>query len=132
MIVIYHVAELQGDYEVKLNKPSLSDITEDQEKKLSEIISEMNEQLGSTIDDSVGVTGAIAIRELLKKNDKLKRSAQVNNRDDFKFVFDEQIDEALTDGFMQNQDFFGALLNNEQFKKRVAQMFVDDVYNSFK
>ena len=128
----YHVAELQGDYEVKLNKPSLSDITEDQEKKLSEIISEMNEQLGSTIDDSVGVTGAIAIRELLKKNDKLKRSAQVNNRDDFKFVFDEQIDEALTDGFMQNQDFFGALLNNEQFKKRVAQMFVDDVYNSFK
>lgn len=128
----YYVSELQGDHEVKLNKPSLADITEDQEKRLSEIISEMNDQLGSTIDDSVGVTGAIAIRELLKKNEKLKRSAQVNNREDFTFAFNDQIDEALTDGFMQNQAFFGALLNNEKFKKRVAKMFVDDVYNSFK
>ncbi|MCL2112687.1 MAG: DEAD/DEAH box helicase family protein [Streptococcaceae bacterium] len=128
----FHVAELEGEYAVKLNKPTLSEITEDQEKKLSEIISEMNEQLGSAIDDSVGVTGAITIRELLKKNEKLKQSAKVNSRDDFKFAFDRQIDEALTAGFMQNQDFFGALLNNEQFKKRVAQMFVDDVYNSFK
>ena len=128
----FHVAELEAEYAVKLNKPTLSEITEDQEKKLSEIISEMNEQLGSAIDDSVGVTGAIAIRELLKKNEKLKQSAKVNSRDDFKFAFDRQIDEALTAGFMQNQDFFGALLNNEQFKKRVAQMFVDDVYNSFK
>lgn len=33
---------------------------------------------------------------------------------------------------MQNQDFFGVLLNNEQFKKRIAQMFIDDVYNSLK
>lgn len=128
----YHIAELPEDYEVKLNKPSLGDITEDQEKKLSEIIDEINEQLNLDIDDTVGVTSGIAIRELLKKNKRLEASAQVNTREDFRFTLDDEMDNALTEGYMQNQDFFGALLNNEAFKKRIAQVFVEDVYRSFK
>ncbi|CAH1851218.1 type I restriction endonuclease subunit R [Convivina intestini] len=128
----FHVAEMPAEYQIKLNKPSVSDISEDQEKKLSEIIEEINEQLELNIDGTVGVTGAIAVRELMKKNQKLKQSAQVNSRDDFKFTFNDEIDTALTDGYAQNQDFFRVLLNNNEFKKRVAQVFVDDVYNSLK
>ncbi|CAH1851841.1 hypothetical protein R078138_00815 [Convivina praedatoris] len=128
----FHVAEMPAEYQIKLNKPSISDISEDQEKKLSEIIEEINEQLELDIDGTVGVTGAIAVRELMKKNQKLKQSAQVNSRDDFKFTFNDEIDTALTDGYAQNQDFFQVLLNNDDFKKRVAQVFVDDVYRSLK
>ncbi|MBK0028826.1 type I restriction endonuclease subunit R [Lactococcus sp. S47] len=128
----FHVAELPSEVYVKLNKPSIGDITEDQEKKLSEIIEEINEQLNLDINDAIGVTGAIAIRELMKKNTKLKESAKVNTRDDFRFTFNDEIDNALTDGYMQNQDFFGVLLNNEAFKKRIAQVFIDDVYKSLK
>ena len=65
-------------------------------------------------------------------NIKLKQSAKVNNREDFKFTFNDEIDNALTEGYIQNQDFFGVLLNNESFKKRIAQVFVDDVYKSLK
>ncbi|GAB2021973.1 DEAD/DEAH box helicase family protein [Pseudolactococcus yaeyamensis] len=126
----YHVAELENEYQIKLNKPSLTGITEDQEQKLSEIINEINEQLNLAIDAPIGVSGAIAIRELMKKNEKLKKSARVNNRADFKFTFEDEIDKALTDGYTQNQDFFGVLLNNESFKKRIAQIFLDDVYQS--
>lgn len=97
---------------------------------MSEIIDEINEQLNLDIDDAIGVTGAVAIRELMKKNEKLRESAKVNSREDFRFTFDDEIDNALTDGYMQNQDFFGVLLNNEAFKKRIAQVFVDDVYKS--
>ena len=68
----------------------------------------------------------------MKKNEKLKKSARVNNWADFKFTFEDEIDKALTDGYTQNQDFFGVLLNNEAFKKRIAQVFVDDVYKSLK
>lgn len=126
----FHVSDLSSDYEIKLNKPSIKDISEDQEKKLSEIIDEINDQLNLNIDDTVGVTGAVTIRELMKKNDKLKQSAKVNSREDFKFAFNDEIDNALTQGYLQNQDFFGVLLNNDQFKKRIAQIFVDDVYMS--
>ncbi|MGL4482752.1 MAG: hypothetical protein ACRCTW_09590 [Lactococcus garvieae] len=69
---------------------------------------------------------------MLKKNKRLEASAQVNTREDFRFTLDDEMDNALTEGYMQNQDFFGALLNNEAFKKRIAQVFVEDVYRSFK
>ena len=128
----YTVAELEGNYSVTLNKPNLSNISEEQEKKLSEIIEEINEQLDLDIDDQIAVSGAVSIRELMKKNPKLKQSALVNSREDFEFSFEDEIDKALTDGYTQNQDFFGVLLSNEDFKKRIAKIFIDDVYQSFK
>lgn len=128
----FHEPDMSEGQQLKLNKPSLSDISEDQEKKLSEIIEEINEQLNLEINDAIGVTGAVAIRELMKKNEKLKQSAKVNNRDDFQFTFNDEIDNALTEGYIQNQDFFGVLLNNEAFKKRIAQIFIEDVYRSLK
>lgn len=128
----YTVAELKGNYSVTLNKPNLSNVSEEQEKKLSEIIEEINEQLDLDIDDQIAVSGAVSIRELMKKNPKLKQSALVNSREDFEFSFEDEIDKALTDGYTQNQDFFGVLLSNEDFKKRIAKIFIDDVYQSFK
>ena len=59
----------------------------------------------------------------MKKNEKLKKSARVNNRADFKFTFEDEIDKALTDGYTQNQDFFGVLLNNNSLKKEVPRFY---------
>ena len=59
----------------------------------------------------------------MKKNEKLKKSARVNNRADFKFTFEDEIDKALTDGYTQNQDFFGVLLNNDSLKKEVPRLY---------
>ena len=124
--------ELENDPELKLPKPNLSSITDEQEKRLSEILEEINEQLNLNIDSEVGISGAVSIRELLKKNARLKQSAHVNSREDFKFAFEEEIDNALTEGYSQSQDLFGALLNNEAFKKRMANIFLNDVYKSLK
>lgn len=129
---VHTVAELDGEYMIKLNKPTVGQVTEDQEKKLSEIINEINEQLDLNIDDQIGVSGAVSIRELMKKNEKLKQSAKVNSREDFEFSFEDEIDNALTEGYTQNQDFFGVLLNNDSFKKRIAKLFIDDVYRSLR
>ena len=59
----------------------------------------------------------------MKKNEKLKKSARVNIRADFKFTFEDEIDKALTDGYTQNQDFFGVLLNNDSLKKEVPRFY---------
>ena len=59
----------------------------------------------------------------MKKNEKLKKSARVNNRADFKFTFEDEIDKALTDGYTQNQDFFGVLINNDSLKKEVPRFY---------
>lgn len=126
------VSELEYQPELTLPKPSLSDVTGDQEKHLSEILDEMNEQLNLNIDQQVGLSGAVSIRELMKKNPRLKQSARVNSREDFVFAFEEEIDNALIEGYSQSQDLYGALLNNDSFKKRVANIFFDDVYKSLK
>ena len=97
--------ELENDPELKLPKPNLTSITDEQEKRLSEILEEINEQLNLNIDSEVGISGAVSIRELLKKNARLKQSAHVNSREDFKFAFEEEIDNALTEGYSQSQDF---------------------------
>ena len=123
---------MENDPELKLPKPNLTSITDEQEKRLSEILEEINEQLNLNIDSEVGISGAVSIRELLKKNARLKQSAHVNSREDFKFAFEEEIDNALTEGYSQSQDLFGALLNNEAFKKRMANIFLNDVYKSLK
>ena len=126
------VSELEYQPELTLPKPSLSDVTGDQEKHLSEILDEMNEQLNLNIDQQVGLSGAVSIRELMKKNPRLKQSARVNSREDFVFAFEEEIDNVLIEGYSQSQDLYGALLNNDSFKKRVANLFFDDVYKSLK
>ena len=126
------VSELEYQPELTLPKPSLSDVTGDQEKHLSEILDEMNEQLNLNIDQQVGLSGAVSIRELMKKNPRLKQSARVNSREDFVFAFEEEIDNALIEGYSQSQDLYGALLNNDSFKKRVANIFIDDVFKSLK
>lgn len=118
--------------ELILAKPSTGGVTTDQEKRLSEILDEINEQLDLDIDHQVGLSGAVSIRELMKKNPRLKQSARVNSREDFIFAFEEEIDNALIEGYSQSQDLFGALLNNDSFKKRLADIFIDDVFKSLK
>ena len=126
------VSELEHHPELSLPKPSTSDVSGDQEKRLSEILDEINEQLNLNIDQQVGLSGAVSIRELMKKNPRLKQSARVNSREDFAFAFEEEIDNALIEGYSQSQDLFGALLNNDSFKKRLANIFIDDVFKSLK
>ena len=126
------VSELEHHPELSLPKPSTSDVTGEQEKRLSEILDEINEQLNLDIDQQVGLSGAVSIRELMKKNPRLKQSARVNSREDFVFAFEEEIDNALIEGYSQSQDLFGALLNNDSFKKRLANIFIDDVFKSLK
>lgn len=132
--------KLQGEYTkpniitdpyVKLSEAE-TQLTEDEEKKLSEIIAEINVRTGNKFDEDVAAKAMLQIKELLLKSEKLQQSALVNSEDEFKFSYFDDIDDALVQGLEQNQDFFTMLLNNDAIKKQVLGVFVTEVYKTLK
>lgn len=132
--------ELQGEYK----KPNLvanpyvklpaaeAQLSEDEEKKLSEIIEEINSRTGNHFDKDVAAQSMLQIKEILLKSQKLQQSALVNSEDEFKFSYFDDIDDALVQGLEQNQDFFSMLLSNPEIKKQVMGVFVTEVYKKLK
>ena len=132
--------ELQGEYK----KPNLvadpfvnlpmaeTQLSEDEEKKLSEIIEEINSRTGKHFDKDVAAQAMMQINEILLKSQKLQQSALVNSEDEFRFSYFDDIDDALVQGLEQNQDFFSMLLSNPEIKKQVLGVFVTEVYKTLK
>lgn len=107
-------------------------LSEDKEKKLSEIIAEINSIAGKSYDNDVAVKAMLQIKDIMMKSDKLKISAKNNTEKDFEFAYFDNIDDALIEGLEQNQDFFSLLLGNEEMKKKVLGIFAEEIYNSLK
>jgi type I restriction enzyme R subunit len=132
--------KLQGEYKksdlvanpyVKLPNAE-TQLSEDEEKKLSEIIEEINNRTGNNFDKDVATQAMLQIKEILLKSQKLQQSALVNSEDEFKFSYFDDIDDALVQGLEQNQDFFSMLLSNPDIKKQVMGVFVTEVYKTLK
>lgn len=107
-------------------------LTEEKEKKLSEIIDEINSRLGKSYDNDVAVKAMLQIKDILMKSDKLKRSAKNNSVENFKFSYFRVIDNALIEGLSQNQDFFSLLLANDDVQKEILGIFSEEIYNSLR
>ena len=132
--------EIQGEYKKSnivadpfVNLPiAETQLSEDEEKKLSEIIDEINSRTGNHFDKDVAAQAMLQIKEILLKSQKLQQSALVNSEDEFKFSYFDDIDDALVQGLEQNQDFFSMLLSNPEIKKQVMGVFVTEVYKTLK
>ena len=107
-------------------------LSEDKEKRLSEIIDEINSKTGKNYDNDVVVKAMLQIRDILMKSDKLKTSAKNNTQQDFEFSYFDDIDDALIEGLSQNQDFFSMLLSNDEMKHQVMGIFSDEIYKSLR
>lgn len=123
---------VDADPYVNLPTAETFNLTEDEEKRLSDIIKEVNSKTGKSFDNDVAFKAALQIRDLLKKNPDLIASAKTNGLNDFEFSFYSGIDDALVDGLQQNQEFFTMLLNNAEIKKEVLGIFLKSIYNELK
>ena len=123
--------EILSKPEVELPMTGIN-LTDDEEKKLSEIIAEINSRAGKQYDNDVAVKAMLQIKDILLKSDALKASALANDQSDFEFTFFDNIDEALIEGLSQNQDFFSLLLNNNEIKKEVLGVFASEIYRSLR
>lgn len=107
-------------------------LTIEKEERLSEIIAEINSKTGKTYDSDVAVKAMLQIKDIFMKSDKLKASAKNNTVKDFQFSYFDNIDDTLTEGLEQNQDFFSLLLNDEEIKREVLSIFTEEIYNFLK
>lgn len=124
--------DIIADPIVKLATAETFNLTEDEEKRLSTIIDEVNSKTGKSFDTDVALKAALQIRDLLKKNPDLIASAKNNTLNDFEFSYFSGIDDALVDGLNQNQEFFTMLLNNSDLKKDVLGIFLKSIYQDLK
>ena len=113
---------------VKLPTADTFNLTEDEEKRLSDIIKEVNNKTGKSFDNDVAVKAALQIKDLMMKNEDLKASAKNNNLKDFEFAYFDNIDEALLNGRSQNQEFFDLLLKDEKIRNEILGIFASEVY----
>ena len=128
----YKKPQMKSDPVMKL--PTAYDIvlTPAKEERLSQIIIEINNRTGRNYDNDVAIKAALQIRDIMKKSEELKTSAKNNTEQDFEFAFFDHVDDALIDGLEQNQDFFTLLLQNDEIKKKVLGLFVEDTYQSLR
>lgn len=126
------VPDIVSHPELSYLKADLVSLDDDQKKKLSEIIDEMNAVYNLDIDPDVATKSILQIRDLLLKDDGLKQSAKSNTMGDFKFTFGKSVEDALVKGSTQNYDLFNALLNNPDVTKRMMSIFLEDIYKTLK
>lgn len=117
---------------IKSPDPNAPVAVVDLKEKLSEIIKKMNEALGVNVDVDVASNSAMGIKSILEKDDELKESALHNSREDFTAAYYDHLDEALLDGKTDTKKFFNLLLNNEDFKKQIMGIFIDELYQKFR
>ena len=126
------VTTLDGNSEIIIKKPVPTSIIEDAKKKLSVILEELNAQYGKDFTLDVASQALLQIRSQLLNDETLRQSAVSNSFDDFKFSFDDHVDDALTEGYESNKDFFEFLLNNENEKNRLLHVFMREIYDSLR
>ena len=75
---------------------------------------------------------AMQIRDILLKNaalkERLEKSAKNNTLHEFKFTYDDCVQDALVEGYDQNVDFYTLLLNNEEIRAKFANVFMREIY----
>lgn len=125
-------SNLKPNPTVKLPTAETFNLTEDEEKRLSVIIEDINSKTGQSFDNDVAVKAALQIKDLMMKNEDLKASAKNNTVKDFEFSYFDYIDDALLDGKTQNQEFYDLLLKNEKIRNEVLGVFMVEIYNSLK
>jgi len=124
--------EIEAKPEVKIKKPKPASVEEQQKKLLSQIIDEVNALYDKDYEPDFTTKAAMQIRDLLLKNvsikDRLEKSAKNNTINEFKFTYDDCVQDALVEGYDQNADFYTLLLNNEEIRAKFANVFMNEIY----
>ena len=124
--------DIESKPNVDLPKPNEVYFDEAVKKRLSEIIEEINAAYNKNFDVDVAAKSALQMRDILLKNGHLKDSAKNNSLSDFKFAYFDAVQDALIEGYEQNKDFYTLLLDNDEKKRELMQVFVQDIYKNLR
>lgn len=125
--------EIEAKPEVKIKKPKPASLEEQQRKKLSEIIVEVNALYDKNYEPDFTTKAALQIRDLLLNNPKvretLRKSAKTNDLSEFKFTYNDCVEDVLVEGYDKNADFYKLLLDNDEVREKFANVFIKEIYS---
>ena len=128
--------EIEAKPEVRIKKSKPVSLEKEQKKLLSQIIDEVNALYDKDYEPDFTTKAAMQIRDLLLKNpglkERLEKSAKNNTLNEFKFTYDDCVQDALVEGYDQNVDFYTLLLNNEEVRAKFANVFMTEVYRTLR
>lgn len=117
---------------IKLPDATVFGISPEKLKHLSEILKELNSRFGYKFDTDQTINYVLRIVDMMKKSEKLKKSAKSNNENEFSFAFFDLIKDTMIDEYEKNREFSKMILNNEDLKKETFGMFMQEIYNTLK
>lgn len=123
---------IDANPEVKIKKPKPVSIEEQQKKKLSEIIDEINAIYNKNYQPDVASKSAMQIRDLLLSDQRLRNSAKKNSLNDFKFTYEDSVQDALVKGYDQNMDFYTLLLGNTELREKITNIYMEEIYRQLR
>ena len=122
---------LEGGEGVEIKVGGGSMVAEPEADYLSHIIDKLNERFGTEFAGSE----KLAVEQItgnLKANADLELKAKNNSYDDFKYAFEPEFLEGVIQEYDKNQDFYGKILQDENFKSKLMDLIMLNVYSSFK
>lgn len=119
------------DASVEIAGPSGGMAAESESDYLSNIIEKLNERYGTDFSESE----KLAVEQIssnLKANKDLELKAKVNSYDDFKLAFEPSFLDGVVSEFDKNQEFYGRILKDDDFRTKLMDLIMFDIYASFK
>lgn len=99
--------------------------------QLSKLIDLLNERFGTrfTLADQLFFD---QVREEAVANDTLRKAALVNTLDDFKYVFDKELETLFIERMEGNEEIFAKLMNDDDFRNVAARHLLRQVYHKIR
>lgn len=104
---------------------------EDQKIKLSELIDILNERFGTNFTQADQLFFD-QIQEEAIESDALRKAAAANSKDDFRYVFEKAFEGLVIDRMEGNEEIFGKLMGDGEFRKLAVEHLLHKVYGALK
>lgn len=104
---------------------------EDPQIKLSELIDILNERFGTDFTQADQLFFD-QIQEEAIESETLKKAATANSKDDFRYVFEKAFEGLVIDRMEGNEEIFGKLMGDSEFRKLAVEHLLHKVYGALK
>ncbi len=104
---------------------------EDEQIRLSELIDILNERFGTDFTQADQLFFD-QIQEEAVESETLKKAADTNSVEDFRYVFEKAFEGLVIDRMEGNEEIFGKLMSDGEFRKLAVEHLLHKVYGTLK
>lgn len=102
---------------------------QDERIRLSELIDILNERFGTDFTQADQLFFD-QIQEEAIESELLQKAAVTNTKEDFRFVFEKSFEGLVIDRMEGNEEIFGKLMADGEFRKLAIEHLLDKVYRN--